>query len=318
MSVRLAGSGAADGWGRQLQSLHLHVWGMGERGGLGCLPASPVLAPDLTAVVAIATAAADLGLSRVRLTGADLLLRPDLVDLVAALAGLNGIRQVALTTDGSRLAERATALRAAGLHGVNVRLDSRNPQTFQRATGHPGLPQVWEGLAEAERVGLGPLKINTVVRRGLNDCELDALADLTRSNPWQVRFIECLPGSSPDWQAWHVPLHEIRQALWGLGELEPVTSPGIAELYRLPLALGTLGLIGWQGAPGCARCSRLHVSLEGYACGCMLAGEAVDLRPAGRDPERLRALLGMAIGAKPAGCPPLPAAVHGWAGRARR
>lgn len=300
--------GLVDDWGRRLDTLHLSVWGACNMRCLCCT--SSVTPPELALddLHRIVVAAAGLGFTRVRLTGGEPLLRPDVVELVQVLGTVPGISEVALTTNGTLLAELAQPLAQAGLKRLNIRLDSRNPETYRRLTGEERLLDVWRGLAAAEEAGLHRLRINAVVRRGCNDGEIGDLADLTCRNAWQVRFLEYPPLRGANWQSWHVPMAEIKRKLWQLGDLEPVTSPGIADLYHIPLALGTVGLLGWQDCAGCVRCSRLHVTVEGRAHGCVFDRSGVDLRPGLRDPERLQALLRKAVRLKPAQRPALPAA----------
>ncbi|MEN6548975.1 MAG: radical SAM protein [Armatimonadia bacterium] len=299
------GQCVSDRRGRRVDSLHLSVWGACNVRCLCCRPTPTASTLSLEDIQAIVTATAHLGFTRVRLTGGDPLLRPDIIDLVHVVATVPGILEVALTTNGTLLADQARPLALAGLQRLNVRLHSRNPRTYRLLTGSDCLPAVWEGLAAAEAAGLGPIRLNVVIRRGINDGEIGELADLTTRNLWQVRFLE-YPPVGPDYQALHVPLAEVAQELWRLGELHPVTSPGITDLYHIPLALGTVGLLGWQHAPGCTRCHRLHVTVDGRAHGCAIDPTGVDLRPALHHPQRLQALLRQAIAAKPAHCPVLP------------
>lgn len=301
------GQGAHDAWGRRVDSLHLSVWGACNVRCLCCPTPAASPALPLEALRAIVTAASGLGFTRVRLTGGEPLLRPDIVDTVRAVATVPGISEVSLTTNGTLLADLAQPLARAGLQRLNIRLDSRNPRTYRELTGSHNLPAVWEGLAAAEAAGFGPIRLNVVIRRGVNDGEIESLADLTAHNTWQVRFLE-YPPVGPDYQVLHVPAAEIEQELWRSGELQPVTSPGITALYHIPLALGTVGLLGWQQSSRCQRCRRLHVTADGHAHGCAFDPAGVDLRPALRRPHRLQALLHEAVAAKSAHCPVLPSA----------
>ncbi len=259
----------------------------------------------------VVRAAARLGVRRVRLTGGEPTLRPGLAGLVQAIAAVEGVEEVSLTTNGQRLAGMAAELRRAGLRRVNVSLDSLRPERFRRITRGGNLARVLNGLAAAEAAGLAPLKLNVVVVRGLNDDELTDLARLTSEHPWHVRFIELMPiGNRGDWGAdlpqpadRFLPVDEMRRRLAGL-DLEPTEAPpggGPARTFRLPGAPGTVGFIAPLGQRFCHSCNRLRLTSDGRLRPCLLTGADFSIRDALRTEAPLDPLLLQAAAAKPEG-----------------
>ena len=260
----------------------------------------------------VVRAAATLGLSKVRLTGGEPLVRAGFVELVRKIAAVPGIDDLALTTNGILLAAKARELAAAGLRRVNVSLDTLRPERFARLTGADALPRVLEGIAAAQAAGLVPVKINTVVVKGLNDDEVADIARTTLERDWHVRFIELMPlGESAAWaDQGYVPTSEIRAAVERLGELRPAdgASPahgnGPARYFRLPGARGTVGFISPVSEHFCFRCNRLRLTSDGRLRPCLLRDDEVDLREAlraGAGVDELVALIAEAVRLKPEG-----------------
>src|SRR5512132_1103304 len=204
-------------------------------------------------IVCITEAAAQGGVKRVRLTGGEPLVRPDIVEIVARLASIPGIEEVSLTTNAMLLERLARPLANAGLKRVNISLDTLDAIKFKRITRGGNIDWLWHGILAAERAGLAPLKLNTVVVNGLNADELPALARLTVENPWHIRFIELMPvGNAQNWGEGfpalpdrYIPVQEMQRRLSTL-DLRPETSPignGPARTFRIPGALGTVGFI---------------------------------------------------------------------------
>ncbi len=256
--------------------------------GIPLLPREDILTyEELRAIV---QAAAALGVSRVRLTGGEPLVRGDIVDLVSMLASVDGIEDISLTTNGLLLAHQAQRLKAAGLHRVNVSLDTLRPERFQSITRWGKLEQVMAGIQAARDAGLHPVKVNMVVLRGVNDDEVVDLARLTLSAEWHVRFIELMPFSSLQDAATcgeartalqFVPVAEIRQRLEALGPLEPVKDrlgAGPAKYYRWAGAPGTVGFISPVSECFCSECNRLRLTADGKLRPCLLNDKEVDLR----------------------------------------
>jgi cyclic pyranopterin phosphate synthase len=261
---------------------------------------------DDAEIARVVRAAADLGVGKIRLTGGEPLVRPNLPDLIRAISSTSGIEEVSLTTNGTLLARHARDLAAAGLKRLNISLDTLWPHRFRQITGFDGLNQVWAGIAAAASAGLSPIKLNVVVMRGINDDEVGDFAALTRNHPYQVRFIEFMPvgPTSHLWRDLFVPAAEILSRLEDAEPLVQECSEGVARRFRLPGAAGTIGLISPMSRPFCAACTRLRLSADGHLRPCLFSGRGVDLKDplrAGISPRGLRALLQAAAAAKPEG-----------------
>ena len=253
--------------------------------------------------------AADLGVRKVRLTGGEPTVRPGLVDLVREIAATPGIEDVALTTNGLLLDRLAAPLAGAGLHRVNVSLDTLDPEKFARITRGGRVEQVTAGIAAAETAGLLPIKINAVIVRGFNDEDVVPLAALTLSRPWDVRFIEMMPfGSVGDFaEAGVVKSEEAMAKIEAtLGPLAPLDLSGgdPARTYRLPDAQGRLGFISPVSQPFCAKCGRLRLTADGKLRLCLLRDDEADLLTPlreGKPYEEIKALFYAAAFRRPFG-----------------
>ena len=259
-------------------------------------------------IVRVIKAAASLGISKIRLTGGEPLVRLGLPDLVAQIAAVPGINDISMTSNGTLLAARAEALAAAGLHRVNISLDTLRPERFRRITRRGTLDEVWEGIEAARRAGLRPIKLNAVVIRGMNEDEVTDFARMTLDEPWNVRFIEVMPlGDNAAWAGdGYVPMSEVRAHIEAAyGALEPVRGPGgngPARYYRLLQAKGTLGFISPVSEHFCFSCNRLRLTADGKLRPCLLSDAEIDLRAplrAGVTEEELSKLLQSGIMSKP-------------------
>lgn len=237
-----------------------------------------------------------LGIDRFRLTGGEPLLRPGLEDLIHTLCHLPGVEDVALTTNGFNLAQKAQPLYDAGLRRINISLDSLHADTFRQITGRDRWRQVWAGIQAAHQVGFDPLKLNVVVIPGVNEGEVEDLAALTLERRWHVRFIEFMPiGNGPlfDHIGW-VNSETLRQRIRARFGLEAgfVAGNGPADVFRIPGAQGTLGFISQMSECFCDRCNRMRLSSDGWLRPCLLneSGQ-INLRDplrAGIPADRLR------------------------------
>jgi cyclic pyranopterin phosphate synthase len=224
------------------------------------------------------------GVERIRLTGGEPLLRRDLERLVAMLSQIEGIEEIALTTNGTLLGAKARALRDAGLARVTVSLDALQPIVL-RSLGQREFPlaRVLAGIDRAADAGLGPVKINMVVRRGVNDhCVLE-MAEHFRRRDEILRFIEYMDvGDTNGWQfAEVVPAAEIRdsiESIWPLEPLEPERSGEVASRWRYRDGAGEIGFIHAVSKPFCTACTRARLSAEGKLYTCLFATSGEDLR----------------------------------------
>ena len=232
-----------------------------------------------------------LGARTLRITGGEPLVRRDLEQLVALLRALDASEalsgeplDIALTTNGSLLAKLAAPLRAAGLNRITVSLDSLNPATFTRMSGSAlPLESVLEGIAAATAAGFSNIKLNAVIRRGVNDADVPALAEFARDGGHTLRLIEYMDvGSSNGWRLDEVvPASEILAQLHALHPLEPLapSRPGeVANRYRYLDRRGEIGLIASVSAPFCGDCTRARVSADGQLYTCLFASEGSDLK----------------------------------------
>jgi cyclic pyranopterin phosphate synthase len=256
----------------------------------------------------IVRAAASLGISKVRLTGGEPLVRLGFVELVHMLARIPGIDDLAMTTNGTLLARYAAELAQAGLKRVNVSLDTLKPERFRQITRQGDLATVFEGIAAAREAGLAPLKVNTVIVRGLNDDEVVDFARLTLEGDWHVRFIELMPlGANTAWAGdGYVSINEVRRRIEAaLGELQATkvgVGNGPARYYRLPGAVGTIGFISPVSEHFCYQCNRLRLTADGRLRPCLLSDYEIDLRTPlaqAADLAEVRELLIHSIEAKP-------------------
>jgi cyclic pyranopterin phosphate synthase len=227
---------------------------------------------------------AGLGVRKLRLTGGEPLLRRDLERLIAMLAGIDGIQDIALTTNGALLARKARTLAAAGLRRVTVSLDSLDDAAFM-ALNDAGFPvaRVLEAIAAASDAGLAPVKVNMVVRRGQNDQSILPMAGHFRHSGHVLRFIEYMDvGTTNGWRLEEVvPAAEIVSligAQWPLEPVAPTYHGEVARRYRYRDGAGEVGVIASVTQPFCRGCTRARLSADGKLYSCLFAGTGHDLR----------------------------------------
>ncbi len=231
----------------------------------------------------VARVAAGLGVQKIRLTGGEPLLRRQIETLVGRLARITGVADLALTSNGFLFPQKARALRDAGLRRISFSLDSLDPGNFQKITGWDGLEQVLAGVALAQELGLGPVKINAVIIRGMNDHEIEALAGFGRAQGLSVRFIEFMPMDSG--RAWKpermVPGREILERLHARFALRPVPPANPSETARrwaFADGRGEIGIIASVTEPFCGHCNRLRLTADGKVRTCLFSVLEHDLR----------------------------------------
>jgi cyclic pyranopterin phosphate synthase len=226
----------------------------------------------------------NLGVRKLRLTGGEPLLRANLPDLIGDLSNIPGIDDVALTTNGILLAQHAIELKASGLRRVTVSLDSLDPEVFARMSGgFGGVEQVLAGIDAALAAGLGPIKINAVVQRGINDHTVCELVERFRGTPVIVRFIEYMDvGNRNDWQRSQVvPSTELAamiHARWPMHAQSHNYRGEVAKRWRFDDDRGEIGFISSVTQPFCGSCSRARLSSEGRLYTCLFATAGFDLR----------------------------------------
>jgi cyclic pyranopterin phosphate synthase len=259
---------------------------------------------SLEEIVRIAGVAAACGIGKIRLTGGEPLLRPDLTELVRRLKEVPGIDELSLTTNGMLLDKLARPLAEAGLQRVNISIDSLSPENFNGITRGGTLEQVLCGVRAAASAGLYPVKINVVLLKGVNDGEIADFARLTLADDYHVRFIEFMPITADGecWREHFLPLEVAMAECARLGTLLEEPKPqngGPARYFRLAGARGNIGFISPLSRHFCGECNRLRVTANGKLLSCLLQEEAIDLRPLLPDTEAVATAFARALLAKP-------------------
>jgi cyclic pyranopterin phosphate synthase len=259
-------------------------------------------------IIRIATAAARLGVRKIRLTGGEPLVRKNIAFLVSSLRTIPGIEDLSLTTNGILLEQHAQTLADAGLDRVNISIDSFRPDRYREITRGGNLEAVLRGIRAAEQAGLRPLKINMVPMRGMNEDEILDFAKLTIDTERHVRFIECMPvGSVNFWDSGkYVTTDEIRRIIETLGPLSPVRARknGPSKYYRIEGAKGVIGFISALTHHYCGDCNRLRLTADGKLRPCLFSETEIDIRSAiraGVPDEEIERLLKLSIEVKPKG-----------------
>jgi cyclic pyranopterin phosphate synthase len=276
--------------------------------GLAWLP-SPRLLTDDEVVRLVRLAVERLGITEVRFTGGEPLLRPGLVGIIAAAAALRPRPQISLTTNGVGLAKIADALRDAGLDRVNVSLDTLDEDRFYDLTHRRRLPDVIAGLAAVDRVGLHPVKINSVLMRGVNDAEPVQLLRFALANGYELRFIEQMPlDAGHVWiRAEMVTAEEILGQLRSAYTLDPDPAhrgAAPAETWLVNGGPAKVGVIASVSQPFCGACDRTRLTADGAVRSCLFSREETDLRTLmreGASDDTVAAAWAGAMWAKPAG-----------------
>lgn len=271
--------------------------------GLPWLPKSEILSYE--EITQIVRQLAPLGLRRLRITGGEPTIRPDLARLISMLRAVPEIEDIALSTNGVKLPAMAAPLAAAGLDRVNMSADSlRADRVESIARRRLNFDPVRSALA-AEEAGLDPIKINVVVMRGVNDDEIEEFASLTLAHPWHVRFIELMPVGDMRELTWEhvVPSAEILSRIGAIGALAPDGGPsrgnGPAAYYRLAGAAGSIGVITPMTHTYCGSCNRVRLTADGRLRTCLFGDHEVNLRDPLRAGADLIPLYRQALAEKP-------------------
>lgn len=272
-----------DGFGRTITYLRLSVTDLCNFRCRYCMPDDGVCKrrhEDILTVeecIEIAEAAAACGVSKVRLTGGEPLVRRGILGICEGIAKIPGIMEVCLTTNGDLLAEMAADLKSAGVTRLNISLDTLHPERFADITRRDRFSRVMDGIAAAEAVGFSELKINTVLLGGCNEDEIPDFVELTRNHAWQVRFIELMPmGVSADWpKECFLPAEAVLQHC---PRLEREGESGVASIYRIPGYAGTVGLITPMSHRFCASCDRIRVTADGRLKPCLHSDQEIPLK----------------------------------------
>lgn len=231
------------------------------------------------------------GISKVRITGGEPLVRKGIVDFISLLSEVEEIKDLSLTTNGILLKDFAHNLKKAGLKRINVSLDSLKRDRFLYITRMDGFDKVWEGILESLKVGLSPIKINMVAIMGVNDDEIESFARLTIDLPLVVRYIEYMPsGNVNNWNKKDiVTIDQIKEKIEHIGKLIPIPKSewdGPAKRYRIEGAKGEIGLIGPISDHFCNDCNRLRLTPDGKIRTCLFSDNEIDLKELIRKGEK--------------------------------
>lgn len=297
-----------DGIGRRFEYLRLSLTDICNFRCTYCLPdgyRKPCNKPAELSVDEIRRAVsgfAKLGLWKVRLTGGEPTLRSDFEEIARTVAQVPGIRRVAMTTNGYRLAERADVWRSCGVSALNVSVDSLDPARFAQITGHDRLAQVLQGVEAAQAAGFESVKLNAVLMRGINDDELDAMVEFVAVRDLSLRFIEVMRtnDNAAFFGARHVAGQTVIDRLEAAGWKRLARQPGAGPAVELghPAAKGRIGIIAPYSKDFCTSCNRLRLSSDGKLHLCLFGDGGLDIRPLLQSEEsvaltaRIRALVG--------------------------
>lgn len=279
---------AIDRFGRDINYLRISLTDHCNLRCVYCMPEDQTFLPPAELmqdeeVLTLVRLFSELGFRKYRLTGGEPTVRKGLVDLVREMSGIPGVNSLSMTTNGILLQRLAQPLKEAGLERVNISLDTLEPERFRRLTRWGSLEDVWAGVRAAEEAGFRPIKINAVVVRGYNEADVCVLAALSTEYDWQIRFIEMMPFAGvTDLQLSGAVTHaEIKGLIESkYGSLEFANGgklDGEAQVFRIPGAPGTIGLISSVTQPFCATCTRARLTSDGRLRLCLLREKEVDL-----------------------------------------
>ncbi len=285
----VAAKGVRDQFGRRMNYLRISltdrcnfrcVYCMPEMG-MKFQPRDEMLTDD--ELIRVVGLCAELGFTKLRLTGGEPTIRPHLVDLVREMKSFPGIRELSMTTNALLLGRMAADLKAAGLDRINVSIDTMDPVRFKSMTRGGRFDLVWQGIQAADEVGLTPIKLNTVVLRGQNETQVAEMASLTIDRPWQVRFLEIMPmeGVGLVYDEGLVTSAETQQRLEEtFGPLEPIQADPSdpARTWKIKGAQGTIGFISPISEPFCESCNRVRLTADGNLRLCLLRPDEVNIR----------------------------------------
>lgn len=294
-----------DSYGRKIYYLRVSVT---KRCNLNCSYCGACNEKDNTELTAeqiekIVRAFAHCGITKVRLTGGEPLVRRDICDIAERISRIDGIKKLALTTNGIRLKEFAKPLKDAGVTAVNISLDTTDPQQYKTLTGYDGLTKVFDGISECENVGLSPIRLNAVLIKGKNDMQTESLINIARDRKIDVRFIELMPFSDDGENENLVIKGE--DILKQFPDLRPVTTSesdfekSVARYYEAEGFKGRIGFITPISDKFCSECNRIRLLSDGKVKACLGNDEVIDLMDVIDNEELLRERVREAIISKP-------------------
>lgn len=233
-------------------------------------------------ILRIVKIGARLGISKVRVTGGEPLIRKGVFDFLEQLSKIDGLSDISLTTNGVLLKDSISRIKLSGVNRINISVDTLNKEKFSKITGYNFFDQIWEGIELARKMGFDPIKLNVVPLKGINDDELIDIAGLSYTHPFHIRFIEYMPiGTNQIDIDRHLLAPEIKKRVNKLGNLIPVErsiNDGPAERFKFEGALGEIGFIRPISRHFCNTCNRLRLSASGRLRPCLLSDDQEDLK----------------------------------------
>ena len=304
-----------DQFGRKITYLRISVT---DRCNLRCVYCMPAEGIDwqphenimrFEEILEVIRIAAENGVSSIRITGGEPLVRRGIAQLIKRISQIKAVEDISLTTNGVLLKEMAEELANSGLRRINISLDTLQEDRFKQITRIGQFEQVWQGILAAERVGMGPIKINTVVVRGVNEDEICDIAQLTLDKPWHVRFIEFMQFNNVNGMSellgnkndQYYSVKEMKTVLepYGLNRVASTFGAGPSKLYKLDNAKGFIGFIAPVGDHFCQQCNRLRLTADGNLRPCLLSDIEIPVLPALRNGEPVLPYLQKAVKYKP-------------------
>lgn len=296
-----------DSYGRNINYLRISVTDLCNLRCRYCMPEEGVTKMQydeilrLEEIYELAKTFVSLGVNKIRITGGEPLIRKGIINLIQNIGKLDSVKDFAITTNGIFLKKYAKDLKDAGLNRVNISLDTLNEKKYSDITKGGCLQDVLEGIKEAKRVGLTPIKLNTVLVGGFNDNEIEDFVNLTKNEEIDVRFIELMPiGQAKDWSldkfiSNKVVLEKVRD----LKEIptQDISSP--AKYYKVPNGKGRVGLINPISCKFCDNCNRVRLTADGKVKPCLHSNDEIDLRTPLRTGEDVKKIIVNLVKNKP-------------------
>lgn len=302
-----------DRYGRKHTYLRISVTDRCNLRCLYCMPEEGMTFMDQSKLLSfdeiaeVVETAAGLGISKLRITGGEPLVRPNLDQLIGKLSAIDGIKEIALTTNGLLLASQAQKLKEAGLNRVNISLDTLDPSRFRFIARRGELRKVMEGVEAAAKAGLTPIKLNCVLLKGINEDEIAEFLKMSYEQPLHIRFIEYMPIGHDDagWRNHYLPLNRVLEVAAAQGfavdsaDSEAPQGSGPSENWRIRGGAGTFGLIHPISDHFCKSCNRLRLTADGNIKPCLYWMDELNVRPALGSKEAMDRLFLRAMDIKP-------------------
>lgn len=296
-----------DGFNRKINYMRISITDLCNLRCLYCMPEEGICKRShkdmltFEEIIKVVEVAAELGIEKIRITGGEPLVKKGILEFIEKLSQIQGIKDIAMTTNGILLKEYAKDLKKAGLKRVNISIDSLKPERYKEITRGGDIYKVFDGIQEAIKAGMSPIKLNTVVIGGYNEDEVVDFANLTKEDNIEVRFIELMPiGQAGNWaKEKFVSNDAIKEKIGNLIPL-PHQPSSPAQYYKLPGGRGKIGFINPISHLFCGECNRIRMTSDGKLKPCLHSNQEIDILDAVRNhPEELKIALQKAILAKP-------------------